>query len=218
MNGSDVMLKTVEDMFDYVEKELNSHYVVTKASSKTDINYSRFEHIKRVYNWMFRLYERYENKGEINFQALQIATIFHDVGYGIDIERKNHANIGAEICRKYLKENNYEQKLIDEVYYLIDNHSRKDLMFLDSTPLSLVLLMEADLLDDEGALGLVMDAMIVTKRSEATFDKVYDHMMNYAYKITTYNPMRTNVASAFWKEKQQLVIEFIRQLRQDLAR
>jgi uncharacterized protein len=39
--------------------------------------------------------------------------------------------------------------------YLVRSHSNKELMTLSDTPLELILLMEADLLDETGALSVV---------------------------------------------------------------
>jgi uncharacterized protein len=46
------------------------------------------------------------------------------------------------------------------VVFLVKNHSNKQLMTAKGTPLELILLMEADLLDETGALSIVWDCMM----------------------------------------------------------
>ena len=50
-----------------------------------------------------------------------------------------------------------------------------------------------------------------------TFEKTYNHIMNYSYKSLNVNPMVTAKSKAFWENKQNLMKEFIDQLSFDLG-
>lgn len=202
------------DMFDYVENLL-SEYDSHGGGPKNIINYNRSEHIKRVYNWMLKLYEGYEVKNSIDIDSLKIATIFHDSGYN-EIERGNHALVGADICRKYLLEHDYPLEKIDFICDLIKHHSDKDRL-MDEIPIELILLIEADLLDDTGAHGIVMDVWIEALSNNPSFDSMLKHIENYTHKLMQTNPMRTATAIEIWSKKTELTNEFYRQYKEDLA-
>ena len=90
-------------------------------------------------------------------------------------------------------------------------------MTVSDTPLELIILMEADLLDETGALSVVWDCMMEGSEQIQTFDKAYNHIMNYSYKSINVNPMVTAKAKEFWENKQNLMKEFVDQLSFDLG-
>ncbi len=208
-----------EDMFKYVEGllvEYDSH----GGGQKNKIKYSRIDHIKRVYNWMLKLYYGYLDnnsidKDSIDIDSLKIATIFHDSGY-CKIERENHALVGADICRKYLLEHNYPLEKIDFIYELIKHHSDKERL-MDDISIELILLMEADLLDDTGAHGIVIDVWVEAFSKDSTFESILKHIENYTQKLMKVNPMRTERAKNIWNKKKELTDEFYNQYKEDLA-
>jgi uncharacterized protein len=174
----------------------------------------RSEHIKRVFMWAQRIAD---GEAYINKEAVLVAAIFHDIGYAISLDGSKHAEESAIICEKYLKENGYDTEFTSLVSYLVRSHSNKELMTVSDTPLELILLMEADLLDETGALSVVWDCMMEGSEQIQTFDKTYNHIMNYSYKSLNINPMVTAKSKAFWENKQNLMKEFIDQLSFDLG-
>lgn len=208
-------MREYHELFEYVESKLQvAENQCGKA--KTTIHYSRFQHIERVYAWVLRILSEISADITINGEILKVAAVFHDVGYGLTENNDQHSEAGAAICEEYLRSKDYDNRFIDKVVYLVKNHSRKELLTDKDTPIELIVLMEADLLDDTAALGLVMDAMIVTKKRQPDFQKIYQHMLNYSVKEMKANPMVTEPSKCFWKEKQRLTEEFIRQLARDL--
>lgn len=203
------------DMITYVKNMLDS-YDTSGNERKLKMNYSRYNHTLRVYKWMITLYEAYPRKEEVDFEALAIATIFHDIGY-CDVENvKNHPQAGAEYCRKYLQQIGYDEERSEFICRLIAEHSDKDRMFED-IPAELVLLMEADLLDDTGAQGLVMDTWLEAIYEEnITFESVLKHMERYTLQYMQINPMRTAKGQAIWEEKRKLTEAFVESYREDL--
>lgn len=162
-----------DDMFGYVEKLL-AEYDSHGGGAKNKINYNRMDHTKRVYKWMLKLYNGYKDKDLVDIDSLKIATIFHDSGY-TEIERKNHALVGADICRKYLLEHDYPSDKIDFICNLIKLHSDK-YRLMDDIPIELILLIEADLLDDTGAHGIVMDVWVEALNDNPSFESILKHI------------------------------------------
>ena len=103
------------------------------------------------------------------------------------------------------------------ISYLINNHSKKELFDDEGAPLELVLLIEADLLDETGALSIVWDCMMEGGQAEQNYIKTYKHIEEYSFKSLNRNPMKTDKAKEFWVVKQKLMREFFNQLAFDLA-
>ncbi len=80
-----------------------------------------------------------------------------------------------------------------------------------------MVLMEADLLDETGALSIVWDCMLEGSQEIQTFDKTYSHILKYTGKDLTVNPMVTKKAKEFWEAKQSLVQGFLNHLSYDLG-
>lgn len=201
-------------MIQYV-KDMLQKYNNTDHTKKTVIHYDRFEHTMRVYHWMQTLYDAYPHKDQLDFDSLVIATIFHDIGYcNIDCIR-NHAKIGAQYCRNYLRENFNDTYNIDFICDLIERHSDKKNMY--DIPMELVILREADLLDDTGAHGLVIDIWMETaSKKHTSFEAILEHMEKYTLPLMQENPMRTDKAREIWEQKRKLTEEFVNSYRTDL--
>jgi uncharacterized protein len=80
------------------------------------------------------------------------------------------------------------------------------------------MLMEADLMDDMGALGIVMDCMLTENwNKDAKFEDCLDHMTRYTLRQQEEgNPMVSPEAVAFWDEKTRLARGFVDALRRDV--
>lgn len=203
-----------EELFAYVKSELAA-YDHHGGVSKNRIRYSRFEHTERVYRWMLILAEDYAS--EIDMEALQIATIFHDIGYSLNKEDMHyHAQDGAVLCREYLDSIGYPSEKADFICDLIARHSDKEALHSENSPLELVLLMEADLFDDTGAHGIVMDAWIQATKEDVSFESILEHIKKFSWKQMQVNPMRTEKARRIWEEKKELTNKFVESLTVDL--
>lgn len=203
------------EMLDYVGNRLGDASGWVK--SRTSINYSRFEHTKRVLGWALRLYKLNPAQDKINYNILVTAAIFHDVGYKEADANSSHAQIGSVIAREYLIGKGFAPEFVDRVCYLIEKHSEKWLMENDDIEPDLLLLMEADLLDDMGAQGIVMDCLIQRAQNEhATFVDAMDHIARFTLRQQHSNPMRTHEGRAIWDEKTRLVEQFYASLETDL--
>lgn len=207
----------IEEMLAFVEKTLTAG-ISEDIESKRELNYSRFFHTKRVLAWTKRLYEASENQNILRKEDLYIAAVFHDVGRVAEsIEKKPHAVLGEPITRRYLTEIGMDKERIDYICGLVLHHSDKWRMRDEGIDAGLLLLMEADSLDDMGALGIVMDCMITKGRNEnADFINCLDHISRFTWRQQQDNPMVTSAGIRFWEEKTKLVDSFMDALRKDL--
>lgn len=188
------------------------------GEAKSTIEYSRFDHTKRVLGWAIRLYQAAEDKEQLRYEDIMIATIFHDVGR-VEGDRNGipHAKAGVPITEAYLREHGFEKERIDYICKLVEGHSDKWRMGKEEVDPGLLLLMEADLLDDMGAQGVVMDCMITQKReTRADFADCMDHIDRYTLRIQRENPCVTAAGRRFWEEKTVLVEQFTQALHRDL--
>lgn len=202
-------------MFQYVEDILYSYDRKKGDKSKNKIAYDRYAHTVRVYKWMIRITNRLKDD-TMDIESLKIATIFHDSGYGSG-KIEDHAAAGSAICRDYLERRKYSPEKIDFICYLIEEHSNKKLFHERSTPIELVVLMEADMLDDTGAMGIILDSWIASKDENPSFDSVCRHFEKYTYRHMKQMEFVTAPGRQFWHEKRKLVYEFLRQYKRDLG-
>lgn len=203
------------DMISYVESVLK----VSCSSGhprKAKIGYNRFEHTMRVYKWMLVLYEAFPDKKLVDFSSLAISVLFHDIGYCDEIHQREHANISAQYCREYLEKISYPEEKIQFICDLISKHSDKKLLY-EEIPKELILLMEADLLDDTGAQSLVMDVWIDAVGEQiSTFQSILKQMRYITQKKMKNNPMRTEKGKEIWEEKRKLTDIFIESYQNDI--
>ena len=202
-------------MIAYVN-DLLAQYNVTGNPRARKIGYSRSEHIMRVYRWAVRLYNAYPDKNEVDLEVLSIAAVFHDVGYCR--ESDDHAKAGSELCREYLLEKGYPLSKTELVCDVIARHSDKDAIH-DDIPIELVLLLEADMLDDMGAMGLVIDVwMEAVCGEDVTFRSILRHMEKYTLaEMQRENPMRTDEGRRIWEEKKALTEAFVASYKEDFS-
>jgi uncharacterized protein len=85
------------------------------------------------------------------------------------------------------------------------------------TPIELILLMEADILDETGAMMIAWDCMSEGAQEGQSYKKTFERIFEKSYKMTTENPMITKKAKMYWEKKQKLIREFIEQYRYDLG-
>ena len=208
-------MKQHRKMFQYVEEMLYSYDRRKGDKSKNKIEYDRYAHTLRVYQWMLRITRELKDDS-LDVDSLQLATIFHDVGYAVQGD-EGHAKESAAICRDYLERRPYTPEQIDFICYLILEHPNKRLLHEKTTPLELVVLMEADMLDDTGAMGIVLDSWITSKEENPSFNEVCRHFEKYTYRHMKQMDFVTAPGKRFWHEKRTLVYEFLRQYRRDLG-
>ena len=201
---------TLEEKQTEGEREIGVH--------KLEFGYTRYEHTKRVLGWAKRLYDATADKTGLRYEDLMIAAIFHDVGRAVSIQTgEDHAKAGVPITREWLLANGYDPERAEYIAGLVGSHSEKWRMQDPATDRNLLMLMEADLLDDMGLLGIVMDTMIVrARKTDATFYDCYNHYETYTHPMQHDCPVVTPEANAFWDIKTESTYRFVEEYRKDI--
>ena len=201
---------TLEEKQTEGEREIGVH--------KLEFGYTRYEHTKRVLGWAKRLYDATADKTGLRYEDLMIAAIFHDVGRAVSIQTgEDHAKAGVPITREWLLANGYDPERAEYIAGLVGMHSEKWRMQDPATDRNLLMLMEADLLDDMGLLGIVMDTMIVrARKTDATFYDCYNHYETYTHPMQHDCPVVTKEARAFWDAKTESTDRFVEEYRKDI--
>lgn len=194
----------------YVREYLTQHNGINSPNPLHPFR-SRYHHTIRVLHWCFRLAEEEQ---DIDKEALYTAAIFHDIGY-TDKENETHAKRSCEAFLEYAKACRMEQRFAGKVADMIGRHSDKQLMRVADTPRELILLMEADLLDEEGAMGIVWDCMTLGNAHTNSYGNAYYHIIESSDKPEP-NPMVTPKAIQYWERKKQIAAEFAEELKEDL--
>jgi uncharacterized protein len=203
------------ELFDYVRKQLGENDINATKIEKFPFRI-RSEHIWRVFNWAKRLIDTNEYKN-LDTESLLVATIFHDAGYAISPNSGNHAENSEIIFRKYVKDNKFKKEKEDFIAFLVKNHSKKELMQREDTPIELIILFEADILDETGAMSILWDCMAEGATEGQNYKKTYEHINTSTIKILNENPMRTRKGKEYWKNKQELIKHFMKEIEFDLG-
>ncbi len=174
----------------------------------------RSDHIFRVFRWTERLRDP---DTEVDDAALRIAALVHDVGYADGNAGLPHAHLSASLCREFLPSFGYDQAFVERVARLVHHHSDKHLLKEPETPLELILLMEADLLDEQGAMSVVWDCLMEGAKPEQSFALAYRHIEGKSAAHLSEDILVTPRGKRFWHEKRQLVTQFLSHLEKDLA-
>ena len=196
------------EMLEFVKKTLEENDAI-KSKNPLHQFRNRFDHSRRVYEWCKVIHSDLE----CDLDVLYTAAIFHDVGRFA--QKEDHAHVGAEIFKEYALMHNFDASFINKVYDIIDNHSNKDLIQDKNSSNELVLLLEADLLDEEGALGIVWDLMALGAKGDVSYYDAND-ALRHAKHILKQDYMVTPIAKKIWEHKKELVREFVKDLEQDL--
>jgi uncharacterized protein len=215
VNGDKMTIENYMELFDYVKKRLDENNMNATKIERFPFRI-RSEHTWRVFNWAKRLIDTDEYK-DLDNESLLTAAIFHDVGYAISPKSECHADNSEIIFREYAKENSFKKDKEDFIAFLVKNHSRKDLMQKEDTPIELIILFEADILDETGAMSILWDCMAEGASEKQNYRKTYEHISANTLKILDMNPMRTGKAKEYWKNKQELIRHFMKEIEFDLG-
>lgn len=201
-----------EEMIKYVKYILqNTDANAVRLCAKFPFR-SRFEHTMRVYKWAMRINAAENGDAEI----LSIAAIFHDAGKGTHSE-KPHAVIGAEICEAYLKSIDYPEDRRIRVVKAISLHSSKSRTNLDLS-LEDKILMDADMLDEVGALAVLWDSMATALGSEPGYFKAYERHLKFYKNLKNHQRLlKTEEGARLYAERLDFLKLFIENLAYELG-
>ncbi len=203
------MIIDFDDMLDYVEKALFENDEERRQKSRHSFR-SRFQHTKRVLGWCKRI----ECDLEVDKNILYTSAIFHDIGYSKG--QDGHAYHSSIMFREYASVHSFESEFTEKVAYIIARHSDKSLLKDKNSPNELIILLEADLLDEEGALGITWDLMARGAKHSISYQEALDELMTHSGHILVQDYMVTPTAIRIWEEKKKFVKNFIDNLKYDL--
>ncbi|MEY8390163.1 HD domain-containing protein [Lachnospiraceae bacterium 45-W7] len=204
------MNETYRKYLIYVKEYLTQHEGLQSPNPLHPFR-SRFQHTIRVLHWCLRLSQGLKN---VDCDLLCTAAIFHDIGYS-SRDNERHAVRSVQAFHAYAAAQGMEEEFARKVERLIARHSDKSLLKEPDTELEMILLLEADLLDEEGAMGIVWDCMTMGNLHASSYARAYYHIMESSNKEEP-NPMVTERAKAIWEEKKEIVAKFVKLLEDDL--
>ena len=178
----------------------------------------RHEHLIRVLHFCRKIIDSmsYDERNVLNIDAIELAAIFHDVGYGVESFKNSHGIEGSEIFKGYALKNGFPNDLVDTVYNMILVHQDKTLLEKDDISNELRVLMEADMLDEEGALGISWDLLTLGYNGCNNYEEAYQKVMNYSAHILSCNPFRYPYSRNMWIKKQKLISDFLDDFKSSL--
>lgn len=202
-----------KEMLAYVENVISNAPVISDTEARYPFR-NRFKHILRVLKWCERLLEKESVESP---EIVYIAAIFHDSGKPYEGDRA-HADISAEICRNFLENKGYEEEKIQKICYCIKNHSRKLLEDnLKEEPKELIVLMEADVMDEIGAMGALWDTFATALEIKPDYDKAFERIESQFQKMKVKgNRAYTPTGKAFYAERIAVLERYIEELRFEL--
>jgi uncharacterized protein len=169
---------------------------------------SRYDHIMRVYRWAIKLQAREGGDLEI----ISLAALFHDIGW--DPERP-HWEVSAEMAVEYLAEQDLEEAKIGRIGDIILRHNDKDTT--EDLSLECRIVMDADLLDEVGAMSVLWDSMATACEEEASYKKAYTRIKNY-YRINQPKISRCKTATGRleYTKRMKCIEDFLNELEREL--
>lgn len=200
--------------FQYMQHCMKEHELVPNRFGIIFPFRQRSLHMERVACWAFRL-----SRGDprIRPHIVILAAILHDIGYAVNNDGIAHAYESARMAREYLLTTSLCEEDINQICYMIYHHSDKTYLSQSNNEPHFQLLLEADHLDETGAMAIAWDAMASMQVSE---DPSYVHsasrIKQYTLKMLQNNPLVTSLGRSFWEDKQQVVQQFYQLLIHDL--
>lgn len=210
---------TYEEMFLYVKNTLEENGGEIKEKYWLTFR-KRSEHTRRTCLWLSRLLDEPADLKEVDEYSLMTAAIFHDSGYRMEnnrVSKTDHGLAGAEVFKAYAEGKAFREDQVEKICRWIAVHSDKKLLRDPASPPELVLLLEADLLDEEGALAVVCDCVAQGMLGARDYKDATERLSKYSASILNSNPMITPKAVRFWEQKQRLIAHFLTELENDLG-
>ena len=192
-----------DDMLEYTREKIHSN---SRKSSHTFRD--RFTHTLRVLKWAERINEIEGGDQEV----VRIASIFHDVGWDDEI---HHAIVSKSVANDYLLKIDIEEEKKEKILEAIENHSFRE----DDKPLSLesYIVMDADYLDEVGAISILWDAMAEANKVNTSYKFAYRRIKKYAKSlIEQKNRLKTKTGRKFYEERLGVINTFLNELKFEL--
>ncbi len=167
-----------------------------------------FEHTMRVYRWAIRL----QSKLGGDLDVIVLASLLHDVGWE---EGRPKEEVSAEVAVEYLDSIGVDPETIVKVGEIImaqsDKETERDLS------LECRIVMDADLLDEIGSVGIMLDCMATALEDEASYKRAYYRIKNnYRLNKPKIRSCKTEAARSEYTKRMQAIENFIYQLEREI--
>jgi len=194
-----------------VDLEKVAHFAEShlKYNDRPDYPFrSRYTHTLRVVNWAKRLQK--ELGGDID--VLLVAAYLHDIGWS---EEKNHAIVSREIAENFVKTLGLTSLQQEKILEAIEHHNQNDVRGLHHES---YVIMDADELDEVGALTIGWDSMSTAIKENPSFEKTYQRIKMFFTKLEQkQNKCYFDVTKKIYQNRLQVIRQFIADLEYELG-
>ena len=187
-------------------------FVKKKTSENTESGKypfrNSYEHTMRVYRWAIRLQAKLGG----DLDVIVLAALLHDVGWE---DGKPSSERSAEIAVEYLDSIDVAPEMIVKVGEIIMVHDDKE----TDKDLSLEcrIVMDADFLDEFGAVGIMSDCMMVALEDEASYKRAYYQIKGCYRDLKNKSAIcKTETGRTEFMKRLQMMESFIFQLEREL--
>jgi HD superfamily phosphodiesterase len=146
---------------------------------------------------------------------IKIASIFHDIGRIHN--KENHASIGKGIIKEWFESNtnDLEKDDINEILFLIENHSNKE---NKTNNLSLSILQDADILDEIGVMSLFMASNWIDKEDPFFFNLLSRRFEQKEIDFCEkgFSLLKTKEAKKILNEKKEFILLLNEQIKKEI--
>lgn len=173
---------------------------------------NRFHHCVRVAILGTEIAEREDT----DIDVAAVSGLFHDCGKAAG---RDHARVSADICRRYLLENQVQLQNLDRIVDCVRHHSFAIPFDQGRYPNDLAVVRDADLLDEVGAMGIAWTVLSVGASEPQSYIEVLDKLKSFhepGGKDSILAHMRTPTGRSLMLERLSREQRFIQELTDEL--
>ena len=173
---------------------------------------NRFHHCVRVAILAAEIAER--EGTDVDVAA--VSGLFHDCGKAAG---RDHARVSADICRRYLLENQVQLQNLDRIVDCVRHHSFAIPFDEGRYPDDLAVLRDADLLDEVGAMGITWTVLSAGSSEPKSYIEVLDKLKSFHEpdgKESILGHMRTPTGRSLMLDRLSREQRFIQELTDEL--
>ncbi len=169
---------------------------------------NRYDHTMRIYRWAIRLQAKLGG----DLDVIVLAALLHDIGW----EKDRPSNeVSAEIAVEYLDSIGVDPEMIVKVGEIIMINEDKDIE--KDLSLECRIVMDAVLLDEVGAVGIMVDCMTTAMEDEASYKRAYYRIKDcYRRNKPKISRCKTDTGRNEFAKRMQLMESYIYQLEREL--